>query len=233
MVTWCKLTRVSSLVPLKWAYHRNVYSKTKAIYLVNRRDDDETSTPVWSNVYGYSVDGTTFTNLTNTFSKDISISQISIAEMDANYLIGDHGFISSTCTITDDIFYMFNKDLEVVKVTNGISSIITTISDIDIPILKGSRTHFIKRSDGVFTIFINGEKSNGSKIMARIDTPDSFGTYSVNVFRNFEISNPVTAHNYNDTLRSVLVARKLGVYGSGDVINPDNSWSDIHLIKDI
>lgn len=232
-VTWSTHIRVSSLDSGKWAYPRNVYSKTKAIYLVVRRDDDGSGTALYSNVYGYSVDGTTFTNLAGTFSRDVSVSQISIAEMDANYLIGDYGFVSSTCADTDDIFYMFNKDKEVVKVTNGVPSLINTISSAEIPTISGNRTQFIKRSAGVYTIFANGVDNLGASVLIRIDTTDSFITYSVNKFRNFDISNPIVSHNYNDTLKSLLVARKKGVYGSGPVIDPDNSYSDIHIIRDI
>jgi len=231
--TWSTPVKILELPTENWAYPRSVFSETEIILIVNVRDFSQSGEVYTNGFLVRSSDGVTFTNVDGTFSKDITVSHFTEAELVANCEIGtDIGRVSGGIQADDGTIWIHNFEYSTDKTffwhSDGSGDFVQkTLTFDDYTNMNVSRLSMINTSGDNYTIFIGGTRDTDVYILLEVKTTDAFETFTVSEFKNPRSYNPVIAHNYPQTKQTPLVLLEQTYYDYGSMQEPFNSYSNL------
>lgn len=212
----------------KWAYPRVPAQATVPVFFVNVRDQDIGDGSDYTSLYAYKPDGTTLSNLDGTFSKDVSVTNITNAEMASDCYIGDPGYVNGIVEDTPSKYYLLAEKTNIYTITDGVLSSAITISDPLVAEWKGDKISIVKTGADSFSFISYVKGSDSADFSVVVKTSDGFSNYTVEKIIAEKANNPMLAQNYNasEESKQIILARKSGVYTSGPLVEPVDSYSD-------
>lgn len=230
-LTWSTPVKILELGTDRWAYPRNIFSETEILLVINVRLG---SGGAYSNTYFLrSSDGVTFTNVDGTFSKDISVSHFTEAELIANCEIGtDIGRVSGGIQADNGTLWVHNYEYSTNETylwhSDGSGDFAQkTLTFADYTNMNVSRLAIMNTSGDNYTMFIGGTRDTDVYLLLKVTTTDAFDTFTVEEFLNPRSYNPVIAHNYPQTKQTPLVLLEQTSYDWGPIEQPFNSYSNL------
>jgi hypothetical protein len=242
--TWSPITTILNTgnFPDYWAYNRPVFSKNKIMFFMNRRN--QVGAGNFDRIYFLqSDDGINFYNIDNTFSKNVSVSEISSTELE-NYFVTDASpnanFITDTASINnkpycitqtptsdDTLDFIYHNGNSWQTKTISISGV--SLKDVNsLALCANSETDFILYACN-YNVF--SESPNLESRIVKIITDDAFDTNSFNYLS--ETGNDysiVGAYNYSEFKKTAIMCLTLKERGTGSDVSPINGYSDFKII---
>lgn len=243
--TWSSLTTIlnTGTYANYWAYPKSVYSTTKLMFFMSL--SDHVLNDGFSDVYYFeSEDGINWSNKAGTYTRDVSVLELSKSDIDTYYkvrTISPHfNQVGATCSWNNEPFYAIESPTTDGAIDfgyfNGSAWASKEITVSGVKLRDANRMELLATGEDSFILYcceyatFSGV-STSSRIV-KITTDDAFDSWSHEFLTDGSVCDYSVMANWNftDVQKTPIFCLTPKVYGSGADTDPANSYANFKLV---
>lgn len=216
-----------------WAYPRYIYTDSgDFIFACNKRETQGTDQNDYTDFYVFRTsDGVNIRNFEDTVTTNVSSSGALDDTALSDYNLGNIGFVKSTLLLdSGELAMHIGESIYYTSSGSTLNKSLTNANYFQIGVDVTS--NFLKIDDNNIYLCTRVRETNGgSAVLGLVYTNDFFDSTTVTeISTTTQTTTPTASSNFASTRQTVALGVERKVFGSGDLTDPFNSYSNLILV---